>query len=103
MKFIALILSIYIFTLNLVPCEDSVVLDNKAQTEISQPAGDDHQHQDSDLCSPFCMCHCCQITVMQFQFPYTKLDLKNNFTQNFFYLNGIENHFSTSILQPPRA
>ena len=83
MKFIAFIFSIYILALNFAPCVDNSEIDDNVKTEISQTNGDEHQHQDSDLCSPFCMCHCCQITVMQFQFPYTKLDLKNNFTQKY--------------------
>ena len=103
MKFIALILSIYILTLNLVPCEDSVVIDNKTQTEISQPAGDDHQHQDSDFCSPFCICQCCHINVIQYQFTDTKLEINNISTQDFFYLSGTEKDFATSILQPPQS
>ena len=102
MKFIAFILSIYIFTLNLAPCADYVDSNDDAKTEISQ-ATDDHQHQDSDLCSPFCICQCCHINATYFQFA----DLKFNFpyisTQDFLYLNGTEKDFTTSILQPPRA
>ncbi|SDW48237.1 hypothetical protein MKD41_08840 [Lutibacter sp. A64] len=103
MKFIAFILSIYILALNFTPCVDNSEIDDNVKTEISQTNGDEHQHQDSDLCSPFCMCHCCHINVIQFQFTYTKLDVNNYYTQNFFYLNGLETNYSTSILQPPRA
>ncbi len=103
MKFLAFILSIYIFALNLAPCEDNATLDNEVQTEISQGMDNDHQHQDSDLCSPFCICQCCHINATYFQFA----DLKFNFpyisTQDFLYLNGTEKDFTTSILQPPRA
>ena len=103
MKFLAFILSIYIFALNLAPCVDNDAFDNEINTEISQAIGDDHQHQDSDLCSPFCICQCCHINVIYYQFTYTKLDINIISTQDFFYLKGIEKDFSTSILQPPRA
>lgn len=102
MKYLAFILSIYIFALNLASCADYVVSDNDAKTELSQ-ATDNHQHQDSDFCSPFCTCQCCHISATYFQFADLKLDFPYISTQNFFYLNGIEKDFTTSILQPPKA
>lgn len=103
MKFLAFILSIYIFTLNLAPCEDYKEPDNEVQTEISQAVGDDHQHQGLDLCSPFCICQCCHINAMHFKFINVKFNISYISTQDFFYLNGTEKDFATSILQPPRV
>ena len=37
------------------------------------------------------------------QFANIKLDVPYISTQDFFYLNGTEKDFTTSILQPPRA
>lgn len=103
MKFLAFILSIYIFALNLTPCEDNEVPDNDVKTEISQSHGDDHQHQDSDLCSPFCICQCCHINATHFKIVNIKFHSAYISTQDFFYLSGSEKNFNTSILQPPRA
>lgn len=103
MKTLAFILSIYIFALNLTPCEDNSVLDSDVQTEVSQPADNDHQHQGRDLCSPFCICQCCQISAMQFRLVNVEYDLSYISTQDFFFLNGIEKDFTTSILEPPQA
>lgn len=103
MKSIAFILSIYIFALNLAPCADYVASDDDAKTEISQSMDDDHQHQDSDLCSPFCICQCCHINATYYQFADLKLDFPYISTQDFLYLNSTEKDFTTSILQPPRA
>ena len=103
MKFLAFILSIYLLALNLAPCEDNIVLDGEVKTEISQAVGDEHQHQESDLCSPFCICQCCQISITHFIIPNIKFDLAYISTQDFFYLNGSEKDFTSSILQPPRA
>ena len=103
MKYLAFILSIYIFALNLVPCADSTVPDNDVKTEISQAIGDDHQHQDFDLCSPFCICQCCYASVTHFKIVEIKLDVTFISTPYFFYLNGTEKDFNTSILQPPKA
>jgi len=103
MKHLAFILSIYIFGLNLAPCADYIPTDNiDAKTELSQ-AKEDHQQQDSDLCSPFCICQCCHISTINFKFVNVKFNISYISTQDFFYLNGIEKDFTTSILQPPRA
>jgi len=103
MKFLAFILSIYIFALNLAPCADYSVPDDEVETEISQAIGDDHQHQDSDLCSPFCSCQCCHINATHFEIADIELDIKLISTLDFFYLNGSEKDINTSILQPPRV
>jgi hypothetical protein len=103
MKFLAFILSIYIFALNLAPCEDYTVSDDKVKTEISQAAENDHQHHGSDLCSPFCNCQCCHINAIHFQFVNVKFNISYISTQDFFYLNGSEKSFTTTILLPPRA
>ena len=103
MKILAFILSIYIFVLNIAPCEDYTVLDNEVNTEISQAVGDDHNHLSSDLCSPFCICQCCHINTTHFKIVNIMFETSNFSTQDFFYLNGLEKEFTTSILEPPRV
>lgn len=103
MKVLAILLSFYIFGLNLAPCADNDVPNSEAQTEITESFDNDHQHQDSDLCSPFCICQCCHINATHYQFANLKLDNTYNSTQIFFCLSGLEKDFTTSILQPPRA
>lgn len=103
MKFLALILSIYILALNLAPCDDYTALNDEVKTEISQAIGDDHQHQSSDLCAPFCICQCCHMSATHFKIVNVKFNTSYISTQDFFYINGSERKFTTSILQPPRA
>ena len=103
MKFLTFILSIYIFALNLAPCNDYTASTDDVKTEISQASDTDHQHQNLDLCSPFCNCQCCHINVMHFKLVNLKFSIATISTQDFFYLNGSEKDFTTSILQPPRA
>lgn len=103
MKFLAFLLSVYILALNLAPCDDNVTHDNMDKTEILQAIGDNHQHQDSDFCSPFCICQCCHVNVIYSHFTYVKLDINIISTQDFFDLKGEEKDFATSIIQPPRA
>jgi hypothetical protein len=103
MKFLAFILSIYIFALNLAPCEDTVMVDNEVKTEISQAADNDHQHQDSDLCSPFCNCHCCHIHATHFSIVDFILENNDISTEVFCHFTGLEKDFNSSILQPPQV
>lgn len=103
MKLITFILSIYIFALNLAPCADYVESNNDIKTEISQSLDDDHNHQNLDLCTPFCICQCCHINTTYFQFVDFNPDISYISTQDFFYLSGTEKDFNTSILQPPKA
>ena len=102
MRYLAIILSIYIFVLNLAPCADYIPTNEAAKTEISQHT-DDHQHQNSDLCSPFCMCQCCHINATYLQVTDLKFDVPYMSTQHCLHLNGIEKAFTASILQPPKA
>jgi hypothetical protein len=104
MKHLAFILSIYIFGLNLAPCADYIPTDNiDAKTEISQAIDSDHQHQDSDLCFPFCICQCCHINATYIKFADLKFQFTYISTQDFLHLNDTEKDFTTSILQPPRV
>ena len=101
MKFFAFIFSIYIFGLNLAPCDDYDSVDNEVKTEISKAVGDDHQ--DSDLCSPFCNCHCCHVyathlIIVEFTIASTYIS-----TEVFYHFDGLEKGFNPTILQPPQV
>ncbi|WP_404800987.1 DUF6660 family protein [Aquipluma nitroreducens] len=59
MKLFAYILSFVVLALTAIPCVD-VSKDNSVQkTELSNTTSDNHQ-SDTDHCSPFCTCQCCQ-------------------------------------------
>lgn len=103
MKFLAFILSIYIFTLNFAPCVDNCAPDNEIKTEISQAIDDDHQHQETDLCSPFCTCQCCQIHATYFEVVVYTANFTNIPTGIFRHINGLEKNFNPTILQPPQV
>ncbi|MGY0392202.1 DUF6660 family protein [Bizionia sp. KMM 8389] len=103
MKFVTIIFSIYVLALNIIPCEDTIVVSNDVEVAITQLEIDHHEHQEVDMCSPFCICQCCQINITQFQFYSVQFYLENITTQDFFYLNKSEKDFLNSILQPPRT
>lgn len=103
MKYLAFIFSIYIFALNLVPCADYVLSDDDAKTEISQTVDNNHQHQDSDLCSPFCQCHCCHIHATYFNTAENTLVSNDISTEIFSHFDSLGKEISNPILQPPRV
>ena len=100
MKLITLLLAFYIFALNLTPCADFVVPNDIVKTETSQIT-DDHQHENTDLCSPFCICQCCHVNATDLQVTFVEIEVSEISIQDFFYLNGSEKDFTSSFLQPP--
>lgn len=66
MKLLAILLSIYLVGLSLMPCEDSIAT-NDQTPEIHQVDGQDHSSSQPDDCTPFCQCHCCHVHITQAQ------------------------------------
>ena len=62
MKVIALILSIFLFALSIIPCSDGETCEAE-QKEISDSQEHDHSKDSTDHCSPFCICACCSVSV----------------------------------------
>lgn len=67
MKFITVILSVYFLALNFMPCGDDDDNTDDFRLETVADIDDNHNHSgNSDLCSPFCHCHCCHVHVVGF-------------------------------------
>ncbi|MHA7944451.1 DUF6660 family protein [Formosa sp. 3Alg 14/1] len=103
MKFLAVILSIYILALNFAPCEDIASIDDDITTEITQQSDANHDHNATDECSPFCQCHCCHIHATEFtplQVTFTVPDIS---TKIFLHFDSLGQDFNQTLLQPPRV
>ncbi|WP_299383498.1 DUF6660 family protein [uncultured Lacinutrix sp.] len=102
MKFIAIILSIYLTGLTLIPCND-VAIDNSntsQDTYVSSDHGTDNHTQ--DLCSPFCTCQCCHIEIISSQpidFVFSKIEETRKMPS---YFENISRDHIHSLLQPPQ-
>ncbi|WP_319946481.1 DUF6660 family protein [Mangrovimonas aestuarii] len=102
MKYLTFILSFYILALNFVPCGDAVVDSNEVKIEMSNH-GDDHDHSNADLCSPFCQCHCCHVHATHFdlvEYQVPNFDIPTNI---FIHFNSEGKNFTRPLLQPPRV
>lgn len=108
MKIFSVIFTIYILTLSCLPCgdtEDCKVLDIGKET-FSQTDHHNHQ-QDTESCSPFCICACCGLNIA---FNFQGSVSMTEHTTSFFPLTErviVENdsfasNYYGSIWQPPK-
>jgi hypothetical protein len=98
LKIVAVILSLYIIALTMVPCVDNHLTGSEAATELCQKNND----SDIDLCSPFCTCDCCG-TIISFEL----LVFFNSITvtpsvQKFYFRTPDVTEIAIAFWQPPR-
>lgn len=108
MKWLNIILSIYLIILSCMPCTDDVVnvdVSNSSHSELTLNH-ENHSHDDKeDTCPPFCICNCCGIQVMTysaivtFDFPFTFKKIQPKHT---FYKSTLSSSFFGRIWQPPQ-
>ncbi len=103
MKFIAFILSIYILALNFTPCEDGNTISDGVNVEFVYNMDVDYGHNDLDLCSPFCQCHCCHIHATNFNLEELKLVSNAISTNIFSHFDSLGKEITNTILQPPKV
>lgn len=103
LKSIGFILAIYILALNFAPCEDNheSIDSATASIELMDSEGD-HEHSDSDLCSPFCQCNCCQIYVTQHNLADFNIICNEISTEIFLHSDSLGKDITDPLLHPPR-
>ncbi|WP_319800119.1 MULTISPECIES: DUF6660 family protein [Flavobacterium] len=106
MKWLNIILSIYLIALACMPCADMEVNSAGHSLAVHQSDRDNHSHDKSkDLCSPFCICNCCgaqilsYFPVISYEFPLISTVIK---TKEPFYKSVFASNFYGSIWQPPQ-
>jgi hypothetical protein len=84
------------------PCADDVSGDN---TEISYQVNDtDTDHNETaDLCSPLCICNCCQTHLVVQQIFISDINVPSMSSQRDCYTEPITSGFVDSLFQPPRV
>ena len=103
MKIFTLILSIYLLGLNFAPCNDTIVDNDDIETVYSQATDSDHNHNSSDLCSPFCQCHCCHMHTIDFGVTAYETFQQSISKEVFAFFQKPGKDFYLSILQPPKV
>ena len=100
-NYIAALLSVYMITLILLPCNDTCNSHDQITPTTIQAAQDHHQ-ADNDFCSPFCFCSCCATAMTAIHFPVfntiPSVSVKDftTFHQSFLSMED------SSIWQPPK-
>jgi len=99
MKYIAVILSVYVMVLTAIPCNDVHAGTNSATLELAEQS--QNHTSDVDLRSPFCFCHCCQTLSFPSFFNGLLSNVEVVALNITFKESRFSNHFS-SIWQPPK-
>lgn len=111
MKWLTLLLSVYLLGLSFWPCADEPLLPTGQSglavgwsfTATESDAGHQHEH---DACSPFCTCACCAATITVFtHFSYSLLpsvEIIPMDVASFQYVSASLSDTLTAIWQPPK-
>lgn len=100
MKYIAVILSVYVMVLTAMPCLD-VHAANTNSVSLELVKTSPNQANDVDLCSPFCFCHCCQTLSFPLFFRISFINLVG-FTLDIKFKESTFLSPVASIWQPPK-
>jgi hypothetical protein len=105
-KWLNIILSIYLVALASMPCTDTDVNSAAYETIAHKSGHEGHSHEkDNDSCSPFCACNCCGVQILSYfptisyDFPLISSVIK---TKEPFYKPVLASDFCGSIWQPPQ-
>lgn len=111
MKWLTLLLSVYLLGLSLWPCADEPLLPTGqlgiavgwSFTTTESDAGHQHEH---DACSPFCTCACCAATITTVpQFHYSlrpSVEIIPIDVASFHYVSAPLADPLSAIWQPPK-
>ena len=100
MKFFCLLFAFYTLSISVMPCNDVHDGAKKAVTTFTE--AQDHHENHNDICSPFCICSCCQGFVALTPFhPVTISEtiLVSNFSH---YSKKFISSAFASIWKPPK-
>jgi len=94
--------------LTVIPCADGMEHQDSGQVEISYVQNtiipcSDHDHNSSDGCTPFCVCHCCHTHV--FLPDYLKVAEANPYRQTttISYEDSFSSSHLKSLFRPPQV
>ncbi len=106
MRFLAIMLSFYFIALSSLFCGDSShVIEFGCAAESSHEQNtSSHQEGSEELCSPFCVCSCCNITVLQVAFVNAvSKDFVPNYDVSNLVIAGLDQEVHVKIFDPPRV
>jgi len=103
-KFFAFLLSLFFLVLTVVPCSDTAELLGDNVCMVQDIHLEQGQDTHADLCTPFCVCNCCGMSMSVSQIKKllpekNLLLLKTDITESMYDYSIL---FSAGIWQPPK-
>ena len=102
MKFVALLISIYVLYMVSVPCIDGASCMTNTHADHTSHHEEPADHNDADGCSPFCICTCCSVTVILTAFHFESDPSYTPVIENIPLNQGLTSTFFQHIWQPPK-
>jgi len=103
-KLLTVFLAFYIILLACKPCADGETLSVNQKQTASKTTGHSQDHHE-DSCSPFCICSCCGVQILNFsqpvayQFVKAFADIKTPVPS---YKSALISGYFGSVWQPPQ-
>lgn len=98
MKIFAIILSLTIFSMSLVPCADGAVSIHDDASVVDE----NHDQHEEDDCTPFCSCDCCSVSVTVPQIPILPVvEVEQNYYFSFLYSFHYSFDYEQGVWRPP--
>lgn len=102
MKLFTCLMSLYILLLSCMPCNDSSDCSSEESVSVAVSGTHDDHDDDTEHCTPFCVCACCAAPAVQFQQApaiknFVAGKIVNSYPAEFIFSNTEHN-----IWQPPR-
>ncbi|WP_342747871.1 DUF6660 family protein [Flavobacterium magnum] len=103
MKLASIIFSLLFIALSCLPCADGA--DDCAASPVTEKKSSHPDGKSADTCSPFCICNCCSVqvinpaTTITFELPVPAELISR---EEPFYKSHFISSFSGSIWQPPQ-
>lgn len=105
MKYLSLLLSVYLLSLSFFYCNDDKEHLTEAKLITTITETHDSNHQDSfDYCTPFCICACCSMTTNLENLAIVDLiPIAVISEELFLYNTTLKSDLHFSIWQPPKV
>ena len=106
MKALRFILALYIAFLTTLPCVDvcdSCSPQGSGQISLYPSNSHSQQHNETDCCSPFCVCNCCQVSVVMQNTIIIPEPIRNCISEIPVCLSGKIREISLPFWQPPKV
>ena len=102
-RVLAFFLALYVIALTLDPCVDNEATCSAATQLVKETGTPDHGNSHQDLCSPFCTCNCCSLSMevaAAFFLPATPVLYS---TLPYFFEPRPVSAYPAPVWEPPKA